>query len=210
MSWRSLVLCRGSYQAARSHQAGFGLIELMVSIAVMAIVSSIILIRHESFNSATLLRSQAYEVALRVREVQFSAVSASGDGSGDFNSVNGVYFDSTAGLNGVYKSFRDGDGDYFFDAVEEDGQAGVLDERFEISDIRAVGVGAVLNGDDVAIVFERPNFDAKFYEDASDEVVNATAMEIDVARRGAAGATCGEVRTVEITRTGQISVLPCP
>lgn len=191
----------------RSSQAGFGMIELMVSITVMAIVSSVILMRHESFNSAALLRSQAYEVALKIREIQFSSVSTSGDGSGNFNSVHGVYFKTTGGANGKYTPFRDENGDKFLDAGEEDGPAGVLDERFEIKEIRAVGMA--LDIDDLAVIFERPNFDAQFYED-SNTIVATTGIEIDIARRNTDGDACGEnVRTVEVTKTGQISVKPC-
>jgi prepilin-type N-terminal cleavage/methylation domain-containing protein len=188
-----------------SCQAGFGLIELMVSITIMAIVSSIILFRHEAFNSATLLRSQAYEVALRIREVQFSSVSATGV-SGDFNSVNGVFFDTAATEDGSYKIFTDADSDYFYDSNEGDGPAGVLDKRFEISEIRDDG-GTTYP--DIVIDFKRPNFDAIFYQGANTPV-STTFIEIDVARRGAVGVGCGEIRTVEITKTGQISVKTCP
>ena len=65
-----LALRRQNPGARRlSRQGGFGLIELMVSISVMAIVSAIILVKQNSFNGAILLRSQTYEIALDVREV---------------------------------------------------------------------------------------------------------------------------------------------
>lgn len=200
MSWHSLVSYRRSRKAL---QAGFGLVELMVSITIMAIVSAIVMVRHEAFNSAALLRSQAYEVALKVREVQFSSVSASGDGSGVFNAVNGVYFDTVTD-DGFYVIFAD-DGNYFYDGGEEVGPAGVLDKRFEVLEIRDDNNTP---HNDISVVFERPNFDALFYGSANTPV-NTTFIEIDIARRGATGAGCGEVRTVEVTKTGQISVKPC-
>ena len=199
MSWFS-----SNFPKHAPAQGGFGLIELMVSITIVVIVASIVLARQDSFNSAVLLRAQAYEVALQVREVQLSAVSASGD-SGDFRAVLGVYFDSTAGSNGQYRIFEDADSDNFHDASEEFGLQGLLDSRFEIRDIRIGSTDEV----DVSVIFERPNFDARFFSGPNTEV-NVTTVEIDIARRGAGSACGSDVRTVEITRTGQIAVQDCP
>ncbi|MCA9362360.1 hypothetical protein KC906_03210, partial [Candidatus Kaiserbacteria bacterium] len=84
-----------------------------------------------------------------------------------------------------------------------------LDQRFEIGAIRAVG-GESLSSDDVSVVFERPNFDARFFRAPGDQI-DAPSIEIDVARRGMSGTECGShYRTIEITRTGQIALLDCP
>lgn len=166
----------------------------------MLIVSTLILVRHRAFNGAVLLRSQAYEIALATREVQLSAISAEGDGSGQFRSVEGVYFSTDT--DNVYKTFRDADRDFFYDSSEEYGKPGVLDQRFEIRAIRATG--DTISGNGVAVVFERPNFDAKFYD--SGGRVNASKIEIDVSKRDESGNGIDVVRTVEITATGQIAV----
>jgi prepilin-type N-terminal cleavage/methylation domain-containing protein len=187
-------------------QAGFGLIELMVSISVMAIVSSIILVRQNSFNGGVLLRSQAYEIALAAREVQLNAVSAIGV-TGNFRSLQGLHFDTNDLTDGLYRVFFDGDADGFYDSNESIGQQGVLDGRFEIKDIRAVGDS--FSGTALSVVFERPDFDARFFDSAGE--VNASRVEIDIARRDSSGVSCGsEFRTIEITQTGQITVLECP
>ena len=182
-------------------RGGFGLIELMVSIAVMAIVSAIILVRQNSFNGGVLLRSQAYEVALSAREVQLNAVSSVGV-AGDFRTLQGLHFDTTLANNGGFRVFRDADNDGFFDTTESMGQQGALDSRFEIRAIRTVGDSYA--GSSVSIVFERPNFDARFFDSAGE--VNASSIEIDIARRGVAGSGPDVVRTLEITSTGQIIV----
>jgi prepilin-type N-terminal cleavage/methylation domain-containing protein len=180
-------------------KAGFGLIELMVSIAVMAIVSSIILVKQNSFNGGVLLRSQTYEVALAAREVQLNAVSSVGV-AGDFRTLQGLHFDTSA--NDGYRIFRDADNDGFFDTSESFGQQGSLDSRFEVRAIRTIG--DTYSGSSLSIVFERPNFDARFFDSAGE--VNASSVEIDIARRGVAGNTPDVVRTLEITSTGQIIV----
>ncbi|MFT7644713.1 MAG: prepilin-type N-terminal cleavage/methylation domain-containing protein [Candidatus Paceibacteria bacterium] len=197
MSWNSLVLRRKISSAHRKlSQGGFGLIELMVSISIMAIVSATILVRQDSFNSAILLRGQAFEIALQTREVQMSAVSSSGDiAPGIFRSVLGIHFDSSAANNSRYKIFRDLDGDGY-DAGEEYGAQGEIDKRFEISEIRA----GVNDYDTLSVVFERPNFDARFFSGAVE--VFPTSVEIDIASVNDSLV----FRTVEITSTGQITV----
>lgn len=184
-----------------SARAGFGLIELMVSISVMAIVSSIILVKQNSFNGGVLLRSQAYEVALSAREVQLNAVSSVGV-AGDFRTLQGLHFDTTTSNSGIYRIFRDADNDGFFDSNESIGQQGSLDSRFEIRAIRLGGLSVT----QVSVVFERPNFDARFFSAPNVEATSVSSIEVDIARRGVSGNGTDVVRTLEITSTGQIVV----
>ncbi len=203
MFWQSSVF-KLKNNFYNSNQTGFGLVELMVSISIMVIISSVVLSRHDSFNGAVLLRSQTYEVALDAREIQLNAVSAVSDGSGNFRSQQGVHFDTNSSNDGIYRIFRDADGDGFFDANESYGQQGSLDSRFEIRAINLVGSDA-LNGSSVSVVFQRPNFDALFY-DSSGQLAGTSAVEIEVARRGSSGVTVADFRTLVITATGQITV----
>ncbi len=188
--------------AHRQAVAGFGLIELLVSISIMALVSSVIFIRQSSFNGAVLLRSQAYEIALQAREVQLYAVSAIGD-TGSFRDRYGLYFNTTSPNNTTYNVFRDSDDDEFYDVNEQFGIQGRLDRRFEIRAVRTVG-GAAITGTELVVLFERPNFDARFY-DSTGELLS-DRVEIDIALIGESGTGPGVVRTLEITSTGQIAV----
>lgn len=189
-----------------SQRSGFGLVELLISISIITIVASIVLTRQSSFNSAVLLRGQAYEIAFAIREVQLSAVSSSG-GAGTFRDVLGVHFDSSASTNGTFRIFRDANTNGYYDgASEEFGPQGLLDPRYEIRAVRAVG-GDALTGGDVSILFVRPDFDARFFDGpGTSGEVTTNLIEIDVARRGSSGTGPGDVRTVEVTSTGQISV----
>jgi len=196
-----LALSRNLRKPRQQRQAGFGLIELMVSISVMVVVASVILARQSSFNSAVLLRGQAYEIALAMREVQLSAVSASGD-TGVFRTVYGIYFNSASTHNGYYRIFKDDNDDGTYDIGEEFGAIGKLDERFEIREMRDES-GTILN--DVSVLFARPNFDALFF-DGSGGPVTTGSIELDVARRGETGTGVGILRTIEVTTTGQIAV----
>ncbi|MEZ4104115.1 MAG: hypothetical protein R3B60_02395 [Candidatus Paceibacterota bacterium] len=171
--------------------SGFGLIEMMVSIGILVLVMTVILARQDAFNSAVLLRGQAYEVALQAREIQLYAVSVIGSGS-SFRVPYGIHFINNSGS---YTIFRDINNNGVYDGSDTIfGKQGILDPRFVIDRLQVDG-GASLS--ELSIVFERPNFDALFGGDVA---------EIDVRLRGTTGTGVGEVRTVEITRTGQISV----
>jgi type II secretory pathway pseudopilin PulG len=181
--------------------AGFGIVELLVSISIMALVASVIIVRQNAFDSAVLLRNQAYKIALSAREVQLNAVSINGL-TGDFRSLLGLHFDLND--NGKYKIFKDANNNGFYDTGEELGKQDVLDQRFEIRAIR--GVGESISGGAISIVFERPNFDARFFDAPNSELTNASSIEVDIAKRDSAGSASDALRTLEVTSTGQIAV----
>ncbi len=189
----------------KAGQAGFGLIELLVSISILVIVMSIVMFKRSSFNSAVLLRSQAYEIALHARNIQLNAVSALGEG-GDFRQIYGLEFSKGGSTYVVFKDLPPYNYFYNSGVGEQDySERGILDRRFKIEEISFVGGGAG-TVDKVAVVFERPNFDARFFIGENSEVTSASAVELKVRLIGTTGSTVNEVRTVEITKTGQISV----
>lgn len=205
MSWNySASLSKKSVASLPKGQGGFGLVELMVSISIMVIISAIILTRQSSFNGAVLLRGQAYEIALQIREIQLSAVSASSDGGGDFRSILGVYFDSSSPNNQKYHIFKDANSNGFYDPIEAFGIQGILDDRFEISEIRAMAA-VPYTVPEISVVFVRPNFDARFFISTAEVIV--PSIEIDVVRKDMSGSGPGYLRTIEVTATGQISVI---
>jgi prepilin-type N-terminal cleavage/methylation domain-containing protein len=194
-----------NYTNKTKQDHGFGLIEMLVSIGIALLIMTVVMAKHSSSNGAVLLRSQAYEVALETREVQLAAVSPVGS-NGNFRSSYGLFFDKDN--PGYYLDFRDaGTINNFYDSGEEVGKRSNLDPRFEIGDIRLVTGGTESPINDIAIVFERPNFDAHFFTAPNTEAADSVnAVEIDIRVEGTSGAGLGEVRTVEISRTGQIIV----
>ena len=187
--------------------AGFGLVELLVSVSIMALVSGIVLTRQSGFNSAVLLQSEAYEVALTIRDVQLSAVSVTGDPTDidSFRETKGIHFDTSGSLSRLYQPFTDGDDDDYFDPAEATGPPQRLSDRFYIREIRAGGNPR----EALSIVFDRPNFDARFIDSSGE--INVTSVEIEIAPVGVTGDTCGEdYRVVEVTSTGQVTVASCP
>jgi len=200
-------------RSATPATAGFSMIELLVSIGIIVLVLTITLTRQSSFNSAVLLRSEAFDMALAIREVQLSAVSAvnidTSAGSGEFRSTLGVYVNTTD--RNEYRLFRDSasgseDNDRY-DPGEEFGVSGSIDPRFEIGTIEVVGA---TDPSQLSIVFQRPNYDAEF-SNASGPLSTATAARIQLRLKGSAAGNCGDQwRIIEITTAGQIAVENCP
>lgn len=177
--------------------AGFGLIELMVSIGIMVLVMSVIMVRQNAFDGASVLRNQAYEVALNIREMQLLAVSAINDG-GDYRKTYGVMFDLDLPNN--YTIWQDENGNNYYDegTDSEFGKQGSIDPRFEILSITRIDTAAEI--DDINISFMRPNFDAYLRRDGGAPV--SDGVEIVLALKG----DNSVYYTIEVTQTGQINV----
>ena len=190
-------------RASRLDRRGFTLIELMVSISIISMVSAVILVRNNSFNGAVLLRNQSYELAFALRQAQLMAVSGGESATRQY----GVYISKLK--PGEYIIFRDdsnvGSNAGRYDAGDVPvGLTGRLDRRFAIRDItNKAGVSQTTDG--FSFTFIRPNFDGLFKSDSSGYL--SGPMYIDVGVVGKSGTDSGSVRRVEVTSTGQVSVV---
>lgn len=190
-------------RAPRLDRRGFTLIELMVSISIISLVSAVILVRNSSFNGAVLLRNQSYELAFAIRQAQLLAVSGGESATRQY----GVYISKSK--PNEYKVFRDdsnaGSNAGRYDAGDvQIGLTGRLDKRFAIRDItNKAGVSQTTDG--FSVTFIRPNFDGLFKSDSSGYL--SGPMYIDIGVVGKTGADSGSVRRVEVTSTGQVSVV---
>ncbi len=73
---------------------GFTLAELVVTVGIMTVVSSLILYENSKFNSSILLTNLAYEAALVTRQAQVFGLSSRVAPSGGATNIGyGVYFD---------------------------------------------------------------------------------------------------------------------
>ena len=97
----------------RNSQSGFTLIELMVTIGIIILMTAVLMQRYSSFNNVVILKSQAYELALDVREAQVFGVSTRGT-SNSYREAFGISFDLTQ-TNNAYKLFQDASGDLKYD-----------------------------------------------------------------------------------------------
>ena len=69
----------------KKYQRGFTLVELLITFAIIAIITGIVLVKYKAFDSTVLLKSAAYELSLNLRETQAKSVSVRGDGGSGIN-----------------------------------------------------------------------------------------------------------------------------
>ena len=174
---------------------GFSLLEVLVSITIITIITATVLAQYSGFDSTTLLRNQAYDIALSIREAQVLGVSVRGRDA-QFRTEYGIYVDSTTNQ---YILFFDEDFSsnptYNSNDPTKTIRSTALDPRFEIYDLIA---GGSSGQDNVTIGFQRPNFDAILLNDSGDTV---NEVEIVIASKRS-----GETFSVYVNSVGRIRV----
>lgn len=88
----------------------FTLVELMVTIAIFLIITSVTILNYHDFKSKVSLQNLTNDIALSIRKAQSYAIGAKGTGSviKDFTNSYGIHFSvnsSGTGLDGYNKSF---------------------------------------------------------------------------------------------------------
>ncbi len=192
---------------------GFTLIELIVVIAIFALITSIALFNQGKLNSTLLVTNLAYEVALAVRESQTYGVGVRSDGtSGNFEGGYGISFDITRPTEILF--FTDKDKNHLADAGE-------IVSRLIIQNQRGNKIVALCRGTAgttcssvggsphqvgiLNIIFRRPNPEAIFLSypvGGGSESDNAEGPAYIVVNTPE-GDNC---RVVVVEQTGQISV----
>lgn len=190
-----------------SKQSGFSLIEVLITAAIIGIVTVILVARYGAFNSSTLLKAQAFELALDIREAQVFAISVRGEG-GNFREEYGLFFSTSGDWRQQYQLFLDDEpnsvgiegGDDRFNSGEEVGDPYRLDSRISIVDIRVNDCNDSVNN--LSIAFERPDFDAILTTVQSGNSPQSH-NEVCIVLSDSEGAV---ERKVVVTATGQITV----
>lgn len=200
-------------------QAGFTLIELIVVSAIILILTSFILFQQGKFNSATLLRSLSYSMALTVRQAQVYGTSVRGFSVGastavTFGSGYGVYF-PTAGVSPYqYYLFADspgGDGQRSSGGSEDASPPSpfTLGKGYTVSRL-CVRVGQ--NTPDctvtsLTVFFRRPNPEACISSSAAPGAcVEGAAPIYSSAYVEVKSSGNGDTRSIKIVDTGQIAI----
>ncbi len=194
----------------RGKCSGFTLVELLVSIAVIVIITSIVLVKYDSFDSTTLLKNTAYDIALTLREAQLKSVSASRQ-NGNFDYPFGVTF--TPGAK-TYTTFRyqyvvATDYPYYDGTHTSDLNTATIDRSMYVSDmcVEKNGTYYCSSTNEITrldISFKRPEFKALIYADGysagAQEDISSAKIKV-ASTRGT-----GDVFIVTVTHLGQIMV----
>ncbi|MES2203083.1 MAG: type II secretion system protein [Patescibacteria group bacterium] len=207
-----------------SFSKGFTLIELLVVVAVISIITAFLLFSQGKFNSATLLRSLGYSVALTVRQAQVYGVTVRGisvAGSPSFSRGYGAYI-STGDLARM-DIFSDLNGNGQLDTSPTDERlvptgSLIFSKGYALAKFCAVqnngqqdcypsGIGGGATATSMTIYFTRPNLDACIASSVQPGVCAPggsspyTSAYIQIYSTNNA-----DLRTVRITSTGQIVV----
>ena len=195
---------------------GFTIIELIVSVSIMMIITSVALVSNAQFNNSIFLTSFAYDVGIAIREAQTFGINVRefrGGGTGTTDVAYGISF-STSAMNSIT----------FFADANDDLRYSSLEERISVSDAtrgntitRFCGVrsnGTFVCSDtasnpltSLAVTFKRPVPDARIRGVRQNgNVLDFIRMYITL------GAPDGGRRCVTVESTGQIHVArnTCP
>jgi prepilin-type N-terminal cleavage/methylation domain-containing protein len=205
----------------RSVSRGFTLIELLLVTSIMLILTSVFLIRQQSFNSSILLRSLAYSVALSIRQAQLFGSAIRETGVGAFQGATpakayGIYFDKDNAVAdpAIYTLFADLNNNGQYDAPGELVQVFKLTKGFSISQFCGMTSGGTLrcwtaaspNINYLTIVFRRPNTDACIATSAG-ATACATVPSGEIYSYGSVQVKSGtDTRSISVYPTGQIIV----
>ncbi len=173
-----------------SAERGFTLVELLISIAIIGIVTSIALVKYATFDSTVLLKAAVYEIALGLREAQVKSVSVAKNGE-SFDYPYGMTF-TPESLN--YTAFRYRSSTEYPKYKLDDGSSDSNAEEIRTFVIgRTMVIKAVcvtVSGTETCytdgsarldISFRRPEFKALFYAtDGSGQITGVESAKIKV------------------------------
>lgn len=212
-----------SQKSSVVHKKAFTIVELLVSVGIFALMTTLLMVKYGNFNSSVLLTNTAYDVALTIRTAQTYGLSVRSDSAGSFNKAYGIHFDysgsdnvsplSNVPMNQTIVLFADLDADNVYDSGEEVSYF-VMNGGAYISGISSLCVTTnlqqtcVANGNQLNIIFKRPDPDALICPVTNGEIVgdcnNVTQVYIVVSNSN------GDYRIISVMKNGQISADTSP
>lgn len=194
--------------------SGFTLVEMIVVVAIFAILTAIIIFNYGEFNDQIIVTNMSYEIALTTRQAQIFGLGVRGTG-GDFQKSYGIFADiSDTGETKDFIFFEDFLDD---DRLCKDGSSNDCDcvgENDECLEKMTMQRNIVIDKllaynnitadcdllDKLSVTYKRPNPEAKITDqDNAEEVYTSALIRVSSPR--------DVKRYVFVNKTGQISVL---
>lgn len=183
---------------------GFTLIELMVTVGIFVLMTSLLLAKYNNYYSGTIFKNQAYDIAITLRQAQSFGISVKVDvapGSNSFDSAYGVRFPS-AGVNNfsLYSFIRNGNS-YSQNILQKEYRLknGAYIERLDVS----TDGSAYSLANSVNVIFQRPNPEAIFCANVNGVDSCGTYKYLSIGLK----APNGTIKTVKVNNSGQISIV---
>lgn len=202
MPMSSYLQTRSSRTSLRlSSRGGYTVAEILIVVAIIGFLTAVVVARYRDFDSTTVLKNLAYEIALSVREAQVMTISSSNLGGGGAPLA--------VGQNSYGISFSENSGSYiiFNDSNENDQYSApelvkliTITQGATITDLVEYrsGSGAAHSITDATITFDRPHLDTTFTTSSGSNNVVEVVLTVTSSRGGE--------RLVHIARSGRISV----
>ena len=140
---------------ATSSLKGFTLVELVVTVGIFAIISTVIISRNSQFDEEIFLSDMAYDVALSVRRAQSFGVNVR-SAEGSFDHPYGIFFTNATT---TYQLFVDTNDDGFYNDPEELLETYTIGRGTMISPLCDFA-SKTCNLETLTVMFERPEPDA--------------------------------------------------
>ena len=187
-----------------SRERGFTIAEIVVVIAIIGFVFAVVVARYRDFDSTSVLKNLAYEVALSVREAQVMTISTSNIGGGGVfqNQGQNSYGINFTANSSSYEIFADLSLplNHQYDPPGELVKLNSLTQGAQIGAIyeRRAGDSVLYSVAGATITFVRPHLDTTFVTTSG----SAQVIEVLVTVQSSRGST----RTVRILKSGRIQV----
>lgn len=188
---------------------GFTLVELLVTIGIFMVMTSVVLAKYRSFSTNSDFANAVEGLVLSLREAQVYGVGSKTAGGtvcppapeSAFNCAYGIYLSKVDGENGSYVIFVDANKDGSYNTGEPVVQTVSLWNPseiwiFEIAVDKIVnGIHGITNPNTLTVTFKRPNPDAIINGDP-----NNTSVQITL-KKGVAQTNSS---VVNVTSAGQM------
>jgi prepilin-type N-terminal cleavage/methylation domain-containing protein len=193
----------------KKSNAGFTLVELMVSLAIMVIILAVVSVNYRKFDSGMTLTNLAYDVGLSIRKAQTYGLSVRGvavNSTQSFQYPYGIHFDNSSPKS--YFIFADMNDNQVYDSgTDTKVDSYTIKGPFSITSLCVLDssdnptCGGYSNFD---ISFERPNPDATMcrYNVITSKQCNPVGVLIKVSSTQ----DTASVKHIIVRPTGQISV----
>jgi hypothetical protein len=170
-------------------------------LAIIGFLTASVVARYRDFDSTTVLRNLAYEIALSVREAQVMTISSSNLGGGAVFQTQGQNsYGLVFNANGqTYTIFNDLNNDNDYDAPGELVKLITISQGASITTISEnLSTGSTNAITSATVTFDRPHLDTAF--ETSSNATNVVELSINAQSKR------GGTKTIQITKSGRISV----
>ncbi len=178
---------------------GFTILEMMVSTAIILLISGQVLVGFSNLREASTLTRAAQELAFNIRRAQNMSVSVVGVGIGGIMQIPnavGLRLSSVAGNNDRYFFFADQNSNGFYDGVTERIEPDILLP----GNVRITSItGEAPAGSGVHMIFYTPEATLLLSNGAGTPIPNF----INITLTGPSG----DVRRVRVRMSGQVTVI---